>query len=869
MVQIKALPGYIPMPPNPLVGREQEVAQTRALLLRPEARLVTLAGTGGVGKTHLALHVAASLQAEFADGVFFISLASLRNPELVLPTISHALGFQEARDGIWLRYMQEMLHDRHVLLLLDNFEQVIAAAPSLVELLALCPRVKLLVTSRAALHVRGEYELLVAPLALPDPDRLTDQDALLEYSAVALFIERARQVAPALQLTPATLALIAEICHYLDGLPLALELAAARLKLFSLSMLLERLRSGEQRLQLLTSGARDLPPRQQTLLNTLAWSYELLSPEEQQLFRTLSICLGGCTVEAVETMYAALHNAQGAALNALTALLDNHLVQLEEREGKEPRLTMLETVRAYGNMCLTEDELMQARQAHMMCALHLAETAETHLYGAEQQQWLDRLEVEHDNLRAALSWSIKQSREPEIALRLGAALLQFWIVRSYVGEGRSWLDQALALDDELASAPSSVKARALAAAGWLAFAQDDDEHAKVLYERCLSLCRATEERREIARSLLCLGWIALKRGDSQQAKEFFERCLSLSHDVDDKAARAYFYHFLARAENVQGHCAQARLLFSEGLTLFTEIGSTEGMAWSRNYLGQMLLTQDEYEKARAQIDKGLLANKKLQHKGGIANSHYMAGLLALCLKELDSAEAHFKQAQALFKVLEKPKNSARALYYLARIALLQGDKTTARLHFEEGLALLRQMHDILGTAYGLQGLGDVVAQQGELVWAALLWGAAEEFHEQKSFSGPFVVFLLTTNDDRVAHKHLVSTVRRQIGERAFTQAWAEGRRLTLEQVLSLRGHPLETGRSAASNGHKKASAHGLTEREREVLRLVAQGLTDTQVAEALVISPRTVNAHLRTIYGKLNIASRYAATHYALTHDLL
>jgi non-specific serine/threonine protein kinase len=361
----------LPTPTTPLIGREQEVEAACRLLQHSEVRLVTLTGTGGVGKTRLAVQVAADLMDRFADGVYFVSLASINDPEMVVPAIAQAVGLTETRDQPLLDLLKASLQDKHLLLLLDNFEQVAAAAPRLSDLLAACPHLKMLVTSRAVLHLRGEHELLVSPLALPDLAQLPESEALSQYGAVALFLQCTRAIKPDFQITPANARAIAEICVQLDGLPLAIELAAARVKLLPPQMLLARL---SHRLQVLTGGAQDAPLRQQTLRNTLAWSYNLLNATEQRLFRELSVFVGGCSLQAVEALCAAPGNEAVAALDSVTSLIDKNLLQVKEHEGGELRLVMLETVREYGLEMLSESgEEEITRQAHAAYYLQLAE----------------------------------------------------------------------------------------------------------------------------------------------------------------------------------------------------------------------------------------------------------------------------------------------------------------------------------------------------------------------------------------------------------------------------------------------------------------------------------------------------------------
>src|SRR5215469_1347237 len=416
----------LPVSLTQLVGREQEVQTLHALLSRPDVRLLTLTGTAGVGKTRLALEVARNLVQDFADGVHLVSLAPLSDPALVIPTIAHRLGLTLSGPEPVLERLKISQRDKHRLLLLDNFEQVIQASTLLVELLEACPDLKLLVTSREVLRLRGEYQFAVPPLALPDKSHLSDAESLPHVAAVNLFLQRAQAIRPDFQLKTDNAATIAQICVRLDGLPLAIELAAARVKVLAPQALLARL---NRRLHILTGGAHDLPLRQRTLRNTLAWSYELLTEEEQRLFRRLSIFVGGCTLEALEALCAALDEGTDQVLEGVSSLIDKSLLHQTEQEGEEPRLVMLETLREYGLECLAmQGEMESTQQAHAEYYLALAEQAEPHLKGAEQGRWFARLEQEHDNLRATLRWSLepeKVEHRSEMALRLGAALGQF------------------------------------------------------------------------------------------------------------------------------------------------------------------------------------------------------------------------------------------------------------------------------------------------------------------------------------------------------------------------------------------------------------------------------------------------------------
>ncbi|HEY6408686.1 MAG TPA: NB-ARC domain-containing protein, partial [Ktedonobacteraceae bacterium] len=411
----------LPVPLTALIGREQEVRAICDLMRHPEVRLFTITGTGGVGKTRLALEVARVLRADFTDGTCFVPLAPVSDPARVMAAIAQALGLWEAAELPLEEQVHAALRDRHLLLLLDNFEQVVEGASQLVSLLASCPRLSMLVTSRATLHLSGEHEFPVPPLAVPDLTQMPSPETLTQRASVRLFVLRTQAIQPAFQLTPANARAIAEICVRLDGLPLAIELAAARSKLLPPQALLRRL---SHRLEVLTGGAQDLPARQQTLRNTIQWSYDLLTEEEQRLFRWLSIFVGGWTLEAAEAVCQAGQEGgeqDSSVLEGIASLLDKSLVQQTEREGEEPRLVMLETLREFGLECLErQGELEAAQQAHVRYYLEFVEQAEPHLLGPEQLLWFERLEQELDNLRAILQAAITGDAEVrEIALRLG------------------------------------------------------------------------------------------------------------------------------------------------------------------------------------------------------------------------------------------------------------------------------------------------------------------------------------------------------------------------------------------------------------------------------------------------------------------
>jgi predicted ATPase/DNA-binding CsgD family transcriptional regulator len=808
--------------------------------------------------------------------------ASSRSPPFWIARWSfplwYRLGLQGSDTRAPLEQLKAALQQQHRLLLLDNFEQVVAAAPDLLELLSACPRLTLLVTSRESLHVRGERKFPVLPLTLPDPQHLPDVQTLARYGAVALFLERAREVQHTLELTPNTAALIAAICVRLDGLPLALELAAARLKLLPLSALLERL---EHRLTVLTGGPRDLPKRQHTMRDTIAWSYDLLSAEEQRLFRLFSVFVGGSTLEAMEALHEALGGERRQVLEGVASLLDKHL--LRPAEQGEPRLLMLETIREYSWERLAScDEMEEARRAHAAYYLHEALEAEAYLFGAGQGQWFDWLEREYDNLRTALRWATEQAGSEEVgqkgetALRLSGALVRYWAIRGSLSEGLAWLEKAQATTSHV-WAPTRI--RALSGAAWLAFFLGDVERAEALCEECLHLYRAvreTKEARDLTASLLWLGWLPLRHGHDDEVDFLLEEGRALAREAGDTKNLAYLLHFLGMAAIGRQNYAEARSLLEESQQYYREMENGGDLVWSFIYLGQVCFAQGEVGRAGVLVEEGLEQARAAHYQMGVACSLYLLGRFALAQGDAIKAQSWLEESLAVFEAFMLQSNIAQVLFWLAGAALMQGERAKAATLCQSSLARFRQMDDRESMALCAREWGCMLARRGDSTWAAQLWGAAEMLGSATRSWRSFDLFtLFTALGEYASYERMKTTVQATLGEQAFAQAWAQGQAMTPEQAISAQGQPLlpdRTRTKAWTNQHQSPAPTypaDLTEREVEVLRLVAQGRSDAQVAEVLVISPRTVNAHLRSIYSKLGITSRNAATHFALEHHLI
>jgi predicted ATPase/DNA-binding CsgD family transcriptional regulator len=813
----------LPVSLTSLIGRDQEIETLCQLLRRPDVHLVTITGPGGVGKTSLALQVARELSdirstgsaQDFADGIFFISLAPISDPTLIIPTIAQILGVTESPNRLLLDTLKDSLRNKQTLLLLDNFEQIISAAPLLSELLSDCAGLRILVTSRESMRLRGEHEFPLSPLALPDQPSL---EILMQYPSVALFVQRARASQPDFKLTSENASAVTEICARLDGLPLAIELAAARIKLLPPQAMLRQLQ--ESPLQMLTGGARDLPARQQTLRGTIQWSYDLLNLDEQRPFRWLSVFVGGCTLEAAIKVI-----GQQASLENLNSLVNKSLLGQHETDDS-PRLSMLETIREFGFEQFNHThELESARRAHATYYLTFAEDAERELTGADQKSWLQRLEREQDNMRAALHWAIEHS-EVEFTQRMAGALQPFWFRRGHWSEGRRWLEESLAIDSG-AVQNQFIRAKALFAAGMLARFQGDFARARILCEQSLTACRDLGDKTGILKALAQLSRISSFQDDQTATNVFVAEAASLIESLPDSIVKADAYTDIAIA--MISHPVR------QGL-----------------YPPKALHYVHESERIQRALNNPAGLALALIHQ---ASQALFAGEYALATSQLDESERVIME-------LGDDRLLSRMAMIRMFLDLHKGDFTTARRRVEEILqqVLNRGDHHV---ASSLPIMSVILHGQGLDIWSARVFGLAEALTRAGQWNSEVAVV-----DQRLHTGDIRDEVRARLGEETFDREMAAGQRLKLEDLLTI-PHPQSPAPDLSTPVIASDPGAALTAREIEVLHLLAQDLSNPQIAERLVVSRRTVDAHLRSIYDKLGVKSRDAAIRVARENQLL
>jgi excisionase family DNA binding protein len=876
-----AVTSRVPVPPSRLIGRQREVAAFQKLLRSPDGpRLLVLTGPGGVGKTRLAMEIASAATNDFADGVVFISLASIRDPALVTATIAKAVGVRERGDGSLEEQIAARLAAKRLLLVLDNFEHLVAAGPVVAELLASCPRLTCLVTSRDRLRLSGEHVFPVSPLALPGVEesrsggveeeteergrRRQAGDGRQEIegsAAVQLFVARAQAVDPGFILTQESAGAVAEICRRLDGLPLAIELAAARIAVLPPSALLARL---YRRLPLLTGGARDLPARLQTMRDTIAWTYDLLSAEEQSRFRHLSVFIGEFMLEAAETV---CHSETGVALvEGVSSLLDHSLLQGADGPGGEARFQMLETIREYGFERLAEcGEEAAVRDAHAAHFLALAATAEFELQGAAQVAWLERLEVEHDNLRAALSW-LSARDMVEDALRLAGSLWFFRWLRGYYAEGRAQSEALLALPS--AARRTVGRAKALNGLGVIALSQGDTARAVAAHEEALAITRELGDEPGAAFSLVCLGAPLLTQAKYDRGVTVTTESLELCRGRGDDAGANMALALLAYAASVQGDHEREEALFTESVAMGRARGERWGTALDLNNLGWQALERGDDQRACELFNECLAMVGELGDKRGQADTLNGLGRVYQHQGDLARSIGCYEESLTLARETGDQQYMARALFCLGHAAWRQGDKDRAGGLIRQALALYHPMGDLLNVAASVEALAVLAGASGGATQAARLIGAAARLIEQVKAPIP--------RYDRFDHGRVAARTRDVLGPGAFAAAWEAGQALTLEQAVSEAAVATitiraATGAAAEATGEAnsaRVAAFGLTARELEILHLLARRATDLEIADLLSISPRTVMHHVSHVLAKLGSANRREAAAWAGSHGI-
>jgi predicted ATPase/DNA-binding CsgD family transcriptional regulator len=755
------------------------------------------------------VEVARALVQSYPDGVWLVELAPLSEGELVPKAVAEALGILERPAEPLTRTLAKVLEGKELLLVLDNCEHLVDATARLVDvLLDTCPQVRVLATSREALGVEGELRWPVPPLSVPREGRTPSPEELEGYESARLFVERARGCDPSFTLSPRNAVAVAEICGKLEGIPLAIELAAARVGVLSTEQICERLVAS---LKLLTGGGRTQTPRQRTLRGTLDWSYDLLPEPERKVFRRLSVFAGGWTLDASEAVASGDGVEEGEILELISRLVEKSLVVAKGSNLGSVRHRLLEPIRQYAREKLEDSgEVEEHRRRHAGFFLALAEEAEQGLRESEQGEWLERLEAEHDNMRAALSWATERG-EAELGLRFASALRWFWYARGHYGEGRGWLEQALATGGQTGVA---TRARALDALGWLAHDQGDMDRAVAAAEEGLKLgTKAPIEVSCLASFRNMLGEAARHRGDYERATELFEEGLLLYREVGDRRGIAWSLGNLANVSSDRGDYERAVELYEEGLALCRELGGAQPLGDYLSSLGYEFLLQGDYQRAAALNEEAATLLRNQGHRGGLQY----------------------------------------ALDNLGWAALVRGDRERAKALHEESLALCRELGDQLVASESMEGLACSAGIRGEAERAARMFGAAHALREAVGHEH-------APREQALRQPYLVA-VRSSLDKASWEAAFAEGQAMTLEEAVeyALSDEGLMEDEQGSPTLLVAQTGETLTAREVEVLRLLGAGASNKGIAEELVISLHTVKRHVANILRKLGVRTRTQA----------
>lgn len=821
----------LPLQPTTLVGREKALEECRALMHDPDIRLLTITGPPGVGKTRLAVELASQLAPAFEAGAAFVDLAPLQDPALALRAIAQAVGMVERAAPPLLQQLHSRLVDEHLLLLLDNFEHVLAAATDIAALLSRCPDLKILATSREALRLSWEHEYALEPLDAPDPAWLVQAEAALRYPAVALFALRARAAQPGFAVTRENGRAVAAICRRLDGLPLAIELAAARIRIFTPEALDSRLAGG---LDLLTAGHRDGAERHRTLRAAIAWSHDLLSLPEQQLFRRLAVFAGGFTLHAAGEVGGV---SPSEAVELVGSLMAKSLVAKAASVDEHPRCILLETVREFAHHELTAaGELDETQRRHAMLFKELAEQGGRRLGRSGGSVWRRRLEVETPNFRAAIDWTVR--RDPQAALKMVAALGPFWLNGGHLAEGRGW--SRAAITTCRGGADRAALADALYFDSRLARAQGDYAYARERMEECVQIRRGLGDTAGTALALASLGTIDYSRGDLIRARGLLEQALALAGECRDPEALYWTMNNLGNISQRQGAHEAAAGLYQEALTRAHDAGELTWIAGTLTNLGGLTRVLGDRAAARRHQEESVAIFREVGEQWGLALALGNLGNVLRELGEYTAAQAAYEECLSLARQMGTRRSMGFALNGLGLLALARGDVQEGSRHFAEALRIRHGLGEKLEQAITMEDTAALSAAAGDRVVTLTLSAAAAVLRESIGAQ---------QREGDPAGRDLTSA-RRALGERAAAAAWEAGAAMTADQAVAYALAWLARPRGKGTRPGK------LSRREAEVAALITRGLTNRQIAAELFVSERTVDTHLENILNKLGFSSR-------------